>query len=293
MIRDLWSNKSTITGDRVVVLDFDLSWYEGAYGRSTFHGKGITGYLAPEQHELNRSKGTSSRHTAVDVFGLGMLLFFVATGRDPDINEQEGKAFLQRTSQAIGDRWELPFGSIGQYLAETIAAATSKAQVERMGLPALQERIGLLRSILSKNVLPVPSDLALTEIGSGFDRSLWDVWDERESKGRYRCVERSSGATVEVFFDPKSGARLGIRLSYAAGAEADRSNIAKYTRTKAEEAAARLREGGYFAIEEVVGSGGDIKVNAVTRELSLDVQTVRVITKRLADAGAALAFQKG
>jgi serine/threonine protein kinase len=65
----------------VVVLDFDLSWYRGAVGLSVHDASTISGYLAPEQ--LTADSSISTRNALVDSFGLGMTLYFLRTGNDP------------------------------------------------------------------------------------------------------------------------------------------------------------------------------------------------------------------
>ena len=65
---------------RVVVLDFDLSWHQGALEQSVIHGA-VAGYLAPEQ--IQAIPGASTRHAAVDSFGVGMTLYFMIAGTDP------------------------------------------------------------------------------------------------------------------------------------------------------------------------------------------------------------------
>ena len=65
----------------VVVLDFDLSWHRGALERSIIPGSAMLGYLAPEQ--IQYTSRVSTRHAAVDSFGMGMVLFFMMSGRAP------------------------------------------------------------------------------------------------------------------------------------------------------------------------------------------------------------------
>ena len=65
---------------RVVVLDFDLSWHTGAHEMSVVYGA-LTGYLAPEQIQI--TGGASTRHSAVDSFGVGMTLYYLLSGIDP------------------------------------------------------------------------------------------------------------------------------------------------------------------------------------------------------------------
>lgn len=69
MLRDFYSDPDNW---KVMVLDFDLSWHLGAEERSVVHGSTLYGYLAPEQ--IMRVPGVSTRHSAVDSFGLGMVM---------------------------------------------------------------------------------------------------------------------------------------------------------------------------------------------------------------------------
>ncbi len=71
---------------RVVVLDFDLSWHQGAPEQSIVPGGSMVGYLAPEQ--LEQILGVSTRHASVDSFGLGMTLYFMISQRNPLPDQQ-------------------------------------------------------------------------------------------------------------------------------------------------------------------------------------------------------------
>lgn len=66
--------------ERVVVLDFDLCWHEGADTDSPISPSMTTvlGYLAPEQitHELS----THARSSKVDTFGMCMTVYFLFQG---------------------------------------------------------------------------------------------------------------------------------------------------------------------------------------------------------------------
>lgn len=65
----------------VVVLDFDLSWHRDATEVSVSYPGSVNGYLAPEQ--VNRSAGVSTRNALVDSYGIGLTLYFLRTGKDP------------------------------------------------------------------------------------------------------------------------------------------------------------------------------------------------------------------
>ncbi|MBI4284603.1 MAG: protein kinase [Chloroflexi bacterium] len=93
-----------------VVLDFDLSWHKGASDLSVVHGARAQGYAAPEQTATGRTKGISTRHTSVDVFGYGMLAYFVLTGNDPRPNEQNFEGFKGGIAEVIEKSFD-PSGS--------------------------------------------------------------------------------------------------------------------------------------------------------------------------------------
>jgi hypothetical protein len=100
----------------IVVLDFDLSWYKGALDVSVIHGARAQGYAAPEQTATGMKKGISTRHTAVDVFGLGMLAYFLFTGEDPRPNEHNFPNFKKKIEKSVRDRFGPKWKCLGKYL---------------------------------------------------------------------------------------------------------------------------------------------------------------------------------
>src|SRR5208337_4287732 len=74
----------------VKVVDFDLCWHKYATAQTIVHHKGSRGYAAPEM--FDHSLG-SSRKASVDVFGLGMLLYFVLTDNHPIPGMTERRTF--------------------------------------------------------------------------------------------------------------------------------------------------------------------------------------------------------
>ena len=125
--RDLKPSNAMITSSygaedqEVIVLDFDLSWYQGAMGKSMTTGA-LHNYAAPEQ--LVKHPIYSSRHTAVDVFGTGMLLYFACTGQDPKLNVQNVQNFDRDTMEKIRRRWPQVPEAIAESLVEAIIDAT-------------------------------------------------------------------------------------------------------------------------------------------------------------------------
>lgn len=99
MIRNFWDSDRE---KEVIVLDFDLSWYEGAFGKSMV-SSAINNYIAPEQL-LNRRSMYSSRHTAVDVFGVGDAVV-LRVFEDTTTAQCSGTIRLLRGSRFENSQW--------------------------------------------------------------------------------------------------------------------------------------------------------------------------------------------
>ena len=76
----------------IKILDFDLSWHRGATEKTVMFGAISQGFMAPEQIDTSACKA-SSRNTAVDVYSIGMLMYFVLTGNNPMPNESMFASF--------------------------------------------------------------------------------------------------------------------------------------------------------------------------------------------------------
>lgn len=62
------------------ILDFDLSWHKGATELTVALGAMSQGFKAPEQVDEDDNL---TRNTAVDVYSIGMLSYYVLTGKNP------------------------------------------------------------------------------------------------------------------------------------------------------------------------------------------------------------------
>lgn len=244
MLRNLYNPSAEI---EVVVLDFDLSWYEGALGRSIASGF-VPTYCAPEQ--LRKTARFSSRHTAVDVFGLGMLLFFVCTGADPALNAQNTKGFAGEIESAFAHCWPGTHPAIVRYLAILIIAATRDSQSERIAMSGFIERLRQCLKILRSDAIDIPSDLALLAAGSGLDLEIWKRSEEFD-KGRLQFESTTSGASCMLYFREINGEPvLAVEFVYAEAGQTKRGNVQKYLAVKLDKMIARLRRDNLFTISE-------------------------------------------
>ncbi len=282
MIENYYSDPS---GGTVKVLDFDLSWYEGAAGRTMLGGARYQGYAAPEQLS-SRPTGVSTRHKAVDVFGLGMLLYFLATKRDPAPNIQKDPAFEANTRAEIAGAWKLQFPSIGWYLAGLIAAATADRQEDRISLPTFISRLELVRTALSERALPVPSDLVLVELLERLSGEIWKAEPLRESSARLRS---GAGELSLQFEDSGVTSVLGARIVFNAAGDMHWGSIRKFMQKRLEQTVARMKEAG-FQITETNASGGALVVAGRRAKSRLTTGDLAMIADGLREAAERATF---
>lgn len=275
----------------VVVLDFDLSWFEGAVGQSALLGQRLHNYLAPEQ--VSRDREYSSRHTAVDVFGLGMLLYYVCTEENPPLNAQNTTSFLPDLRDKLGERWSTKFKATPNYIARLIESATYSKQPDRIGLPALIEGIELVTTAEATGSLSVPSGLSIFELSCGLS-DIWDI-DERTfdwAGGILTARSTVSGTTARFSADGTLGGTSGVRLMlhHDAGAGVQRGGRAKYLAGRGKKAAAIMRKHGVFLEVSSEGGSGACTVSGLASGDAWSMSDVQEKQSVLDDAASVLAF---
>lgn len=154
----------------VKIVDFDLSWHRGAQGL-TVAKTGSAGYVAPEQ--LPGQTRDKTKNALVDVYSIGMLLYYMMAERDPYPNQHAFKNFREDIDQVLKDNCKFQWQTTRKYLTELIMDATRQEQEERISLSAF---IGQLETIIQmesgKNVLPSSHELLAYEITSRIDSSM-------------------------------------------------------------------------------------------------------------------------
>lgn len=170
--RDLRPSNIMLTGEwyhnvllcDVIVLDFDLSWYTGASdGEFILSSSQALGYLAPEQ--LNLSSKISSRSALVDVFGIGMLIYFMLTKKHPIANaclSDEWRAEIRAASLKTGSH---PWRSLPRRIERLLAGCTDGDQKNRPYL-ALVGRFVKIIAQLAKDGWATDYEAILEEICS-------------------------------------------------------------------------------------------------------------------------------
>lgn len=191
---------------RVVVLDFDLSWHRGAYEKSVLHTSSA-GFLAPEQIRPNRN--ASTRHAGVDVFGIGMTLYYLCSGIEP-LPDQHKHVDWEGEVHRVCDRFaKSAWKSLPIRMARLIIAATQNEQSARWDMAEMVGELKQLRAAIER-----PDDLSSIELITEelaancevFDSYVWDA--DRISATR----ELPTGLKIELAADIK---QHNVRLVFA------------------------------------------------------------------------------
>ena len=205
MLRGFYSNPNEWD---VVVLDFDLSWHRGAVDRSVIHGSAMLGYLAPEQ--IQSVTDVSTRHAAVDSFGMGMVLFFMMGGRDPVPDEHKHTDWQDTLRNAAVSRPCKEWHSAPSRFVRLVEIATQDRQSERWDMTQIQAELQRLHKSVLEPGSTESAELIAEEIAARCEFTRDYEWD---SESLAAVKETSSEVRVEIRGD-ESERRVVIELSW-------------------------------------------------------------------------------
>lgn len=147
----------------VKVLDFDLSWHRGATERTITFGAVSQGFMAPEQVDMSADRSLA-RSTAVDIYSLGMLAYYVLTGSNPAPNESQFESFGEQLYKLLDSRYQYNWKCIPEYLCDTILRTTKREPLDRMPLDVFIHNLDTAREIYLNRELPNTHPLILREL---------------------------------------------------------------------------------------------------------------------------------
>lgn len=220
----------------VVVLDFDLSWHKNALERSiTTHAATALGYLAPEQ--LSPGSKYSTRHSAVDSFGLAMTLYFMISGRHPAAGDSQTRDWVERVYQSARS---LPAGiwrCVPERLARLIIQASDADQKTRPDFSEVLSELKILESVCWTGDATDRAEIWAEEIfnrafpGKGY---TWDV--ERSSL----TASFASGVQMTLIADDFYHL-IKLEIDYTFTGAEKFKNVAKYLPPAVDKANSILR----------------------------------------------------
>lgn len=253
MLRNGWDGSGSWD---VVVLDFDLATYLHATSESVLAENSALGYLAPEQ--LVRVKGTSSRSSLVDSFGLGMTLFYLVSGVEPEAYMHRTSNFDDKVRQATRDPHGHAFHAVPNRVARLILNAVKDDQRNRWSLPQIKHEIDRLVNANLGGGHALDSDLVAEEIAcrcaiiaDGY------VWTDNDTA----TYNVASGPKVAVHAF-SSDVDVEARLSWADEGTHDRKSMRKFLPERLDRARASLARSGWHVEHQEFARQGTLDILA-------------------------------
>ena len=221
------------------VLDFDLSWHRDAFEKSVTYGSTSLGYLAPEQ--IQELPDVSTRHAAVDSFGLGMVLFFLISGRDP-VPDQHLHADWEDTLMRLADgRPCEAWVSAPKRFARLVLAATLHNQSERWDMTQIQAELQRLQEAVLVPKSPKSAELVAEEIAARCQFSEGYEWDANTLAA---VKQHASEVRFEVRGD-ESSSRVVVSLGWGKPGVQGKRFLGKWIEPSMQSARAILSKSGW------------------------------------------------
>lgn len=203
--RDLRPSNIMITGDyweRVTksdirILDFDLSWFQGASGAEFYmNAAQALGFLAPEQ--IDARSIYSNRSALVDVYGLGMLLYFMISREIPNANASTRGDWRERVKSTSVNLFHKDWKSSKNIFENMVISATNEKQNLRPKLSDFIEKLTILIGIMERK-FPFDANSSVIEILARLSPGGSEIdFDKGRRQGRYTS---GAGAILELGTD--------------------------------------------------------------------------------------------
>lgn len=266
MVRN--GEKDETLASRVVVLDFDLSWHEGADTDSPISPNMTTvlGYLAPEQ--IAHDVSTSARHPRVDTFGLCMSLYFVFHGDHPDFRARASKDWPEIRDQ-LGRRstGQSNWKSLATRVRRLIHLGTKHDQNDRLDFDVASRELALLQKLSRTSLESINSNFSSTITLEALAEEIFArglsienyQWNSINGTGRHSGVH---GIAVNLSIEEYNG-EIGIRLTARKQFDGTQtfSTIRKYWSERQVEIAASFRKGGWLGGTSSTASNQEIALS--------------------------------
>ena len=146
---------------QVVILDFDLSWHKGATELTVALGAMSQGFMAPEQVQENEHY---KRNTAVDVYSIGMLAYFILVGKNPAPYQHQFRNYEVDMEEMLTKRYKNSWRCLPSFLKETIYNATLHEPERRASLASFIYNMKVALDIVLADEIEYSNPLLLREI---------------------------------------------------------------------------------------------------------------------------------
>lgn len=234
MLRQYWEEP---TNFEVVVLDFDLSWHQGAENRSVQYSTAL-GYLAPEQRGMTNG---STRRAAVDVYGLGMTFWFLLTGNDPVPDQHLHGDFDAKVHEAAERFASTSWKSLASRFARLVSWMVQNDQDARPDLQRVIDEVAALRNANSELTAGIPIVLEVEELAARTD--YFRGYVPSDDGLRFTAASRRG---IEARLDIPAGAgNVRLDVSWARTGVEERTGLNKYVARAESAVRSRLASSGW------------------------------------------------
>ena len=221
---------------RVVVLDFDLSWHTGAHEKSVIHGA-LTGYLAPEQIQVTPE--ASTRHAAVDSFGVGMTLYYLISGADPLPTQHKHEDWDEVVTQAALGRESTEWVSLPYRYARLVIRATQDKQADRWDIAQIHDELQRLRAAYASQTAVVSAELVAEEIAARCGRDY--EWNGNSATA---TMQLASGLEIRITGN-ETQRQVVVGFRWDSSGHQNRKRVGKWIRPATERCVALLRKSNW------------------------------------------------
>lgn len=234
---------------KVVILDFDLSWHKGATELTVVLGAMSQGFMAPEQVEENEAY---TRNTAVDVYSIGMISYYILTGKNPAPNQHRFIHFESDLIKDIKNNYRIEWRCLAQFLAETIVKATLQESTKRLSLEAYMANINIALDMVLSNEIVNTHPLLLRELASCIDN---DGDLEILEYGRVIIVKTNAlGKSVRFELNQRNKVVLvQVEIKKLRKGDENRNNTGKYLENAKNKALSAIKSHLFSNCEGEVG----------------------------------------
>lgn len=234
---------------KVIILDFDLSWHKGATELTVALGAMSQGFMAPEQAE---EKVNFKRNTAVDVYSIGMISYYVLTGENPAPYQHRFSYFKEELLETIRKNYKTNWKCLPQFLTETIVNATLHDVTERLSLNSYLSNIKLAHNLLLSNEIASTHPLVLRELACQItDDNKFNTSDfgrniiiETNTLGKRICLTLKQNDNEVV---------IHVEIKKLRRGDENRVNTAKYLENAKNRALSNVDRAVFYCSEGEVG----------------------------------------
>jgi serine/threonine protein kinase len=254
MLQGYWINPDAWD---VVVLDFDLSWHRDAIGNSIDWSQSVSGYIAPELSSENSKDST--RSALVDSFGLGMTLFFLASGQRPQFLQHKHAEWHQVLTDAILPKKCESWMSLPRRFARLIEYSTRNRQAERWDMTRINAELIRLQYALRSPSAVSSAELLAEELCARCPKVQgsysWNI-----DKNEAHAILPSSKADIR-FTGNETSQRVEFRINWTNSGYDSFKSIAKYVGKARDQGYATLKKAGW-RVESIKTDVSDSGVEA-------------------------------